>query len=176
MSKRLINEKELAEYSGFKIQTLQKWRLFGKGPVFLKIGASVRYDQADVDPGIGTVSSSGNSAPDPIEIEPSSDSMLIVRSSPSPSMSTLALPPIAPSAICSEICSPPHAAANSARTKISVKRLEEAPSIDSKTLPHYPSPIPWAGSPGCRACEPRVPKPSTAGRARGWSRRPGRRR
>ena len=49
MSKRLINEKELAEYSGFKIQTLQKWRLFGKGPVFLKIGASVRYDKADVD-------------------------------------------------------------------------------------------------------------------------------
>lgn len=49
MAKRLINEKELAEYSGFKIQTLQKWRLLGKGPAFLKCGVSVRYDMADVD-------------------------------------------------------------------------------------------------------------------------------
>ena len=49
MAKRLINEKELAEYSGFKVQTLQKWRLFGKGPIFFKIGASVRYDLSDVE-------------------------------------------------------------------------------------------------------------------------------
>ena len=36
MGQRLINERELSELCGFQIQTLQKWRLFGKGPVFLK--------------------------------------------------------------------------------------------------------------------------------------------
>ncbi|MCP4408801.1 MAG: helix-turn-helix domain-containing protein [Gammaproteobacteria bacterium] len=30
-------------------KTLEKWRITGEGPPFIKIGRSVRYDEADLD-------------------------------------------------------------------------------------------------------------------------------
>ena len=38
-----------AHYVGVARQTLEKWRVAGGGPVFYKIGALVRYRQADLD-------------------------------------------------------------------------------------------------------------------------------
>jgi predicted DNA-binding transcriptional regulator AlpA len=49
MSRRYLSERELAEYSGLAVRTLQKWRLFNEGPPFRKLGGAVRYalDQFD---------------------------------------------------------------------------------------------------------------------------------
>jgi len=49
-TKRFLTEDELAELTGIAVRTLQKWRVFGRGPRFKKIGGtSVRYDRADVE-------------------------------------------------------------------------------------------------------------------------------
>lgn len=40
---------ETAETLNIKPATLKKWRVYGQGPAFLKIGHKVAYDQADVD-------------------------------------------------------------------------------------------------------------------------------
>lgn len=42
-------EDQAAEYLGMKTNTLRQWRFLSKGPVYLKIGRSVRYRQADLD-------------------------------------------------------------------------------------------------------------------------------
>ncbi len=46
--RRLLNEKEVANTLNIKVATLRRWRWAGKGPRFLKIGAAVRYDRADL--------------------------------------------------------------------------------------------------------------------------------
>jgi predicted DNA-binding transcriptional regulator AlpA len=45
---RLWNEREVAQFYGVSVATIRRWRLFRRGPKFLKIGASVRYKPADV--------------------------------------------------------------------------------------------------------------------------------
>ena len=42
-------EEQAAEYLGMKTNTLRQWRFMSTGPVYLKIGRSVRYRQADLD-------------------------------------------------------------------------------------------------------------------------------
>ncbi len=44
----LVNETEAASILKLKVTTLRRWRWAGKGPRFLKIGAAVRYDSADL--------------------------------------------------------------------------------------------------------------------------------
>jgi predicted DNA-binding transcriptional regulator AlpA len=46
---RFIDERELAAMTGLKARTLQRWRVFGKGPRFHKLGGAVRYELADVE-------------------------------------------------------------------------------------------------------------------------------
>lgn len=49
MDEMLMTEKELAEYLGLKPRTLQFWRLFGRGPKFIKISSRlIRYRACDV--------------------------------------------------------------------------------------------------------------------------------
>lgn len=38
-----------AAYTGLSVSTLNKLRVFGGGPVFLKLGRRVAYDVADLD-------------------------------------------------------------------------------------------------------------------------------
>ena len=38
-----------AEYLGMSPKTLEKWRVFGEGPSFYKVGAAVRYAEQDLD-------------------------------------------------------------------------------------------------------------------------------
>ena len=40
----LLNEKEAAEFFGLRPQTLALWRHQSKGPPYIKLGSSVRYD------------------------------------------------------------------------------------------------------------------------------------
>ncbi len=47
--RRVQTEKEAADYSNFSVRTLQKWRVVGGGPKFLKVGRSVRYRLEDLD-------------------------------------------------------------------------------------------------------------------------------
>lgn len=44
-----LTEQDLATRWGISERTLQKWRVRGAGPVFRKIGFSVRYDSRDVE-------------------------------------------------------------------------------------------------------------------------------
>jgi hypothetical protein len=45
----LLNEKQTSRVLGCSVAALRKWRLFGNGPVFVKIGRLVRYREADLD-------------------------------------------------------------------------------------------------------------------------------
>ena len=45
----LWTEDELAEQIGVPIKSLQRWRSYGGGPAFVKIGRSVRYRPASVE-------------------------------------------------------------------------------------------------------------------------------
>jgi hypothetical protein len=46
---RMLNTNEAARYLGLGNSTLTKLRLFGGGPVFLKLGRRVAYDPRDLD-------------------------------------------------------------------------------------------------------------------------------
>ena len=46
---RLLNEKEVASTLNIKVATLRRWRWAGKGPVYRKLGAAVRYHPADLE-------------------------------------------------------------------------------------------------------------------------------
>jgi excisionase family DNA binding protein len=46
---RLVTERDAAELLGVSVRTLQKWRLQGNGPQFVKLGHAVRYDVKDLE-------------------------------------------------------------------------------------------------------------------------------
>ena len=46
---RLLNEKEVEQLYGISKRWLQKRRCIGGGPVFIKIGKSVRYRISDIE-------------------------------------------------------------------------------------------------------------------------------
>ena len=45
----LLNEHDVARITGLSVASVRRWRLQGRGPKFLKLGASVRYRTADVN-------------------------------------------------------------------------------------------------------------------------------
>ncbi|MEI6414931.1 MAG: helix-turn-helix domain-containing protein [Pseudomonadota bacterium] len=45
---RLLNKHEAAAIIGIQPHTLDKWRMTGKGPRFVKVGRHRRYDPADI--------------------------------------------------------------------------------------------------------------------------------
>lgn len=47
--RRVLNEHELADRWGMSHQTLQRWRVMGLGPKFLKLGGRVGYRIEDVE-------------------------------------------------------------------------------------------------------------------------------
>ncbi len=46
---RRLTVQVAAKYTGVSASTLNKLRVYGTGPVFLKIGRRVAYDRADLD-------------------------------------------------------------------------------------------------------------------------------
>lgn len=45
----ILTTPEAAAYLGLAISTLNKWRCYGEGPQFVKLGRAVRYRQDDLD-------------------------------------------------------------------------------------------------------------------------------
>lgn len=44
----LLNEFEVARITGLSVASVRRWRLFRRGPKYLKIGAAVRYKPEDI--------------------------------------------------------------------------------------------------------------------------------
>ena len=61
----LRNTNEAAGYVGLKQRTLEKKRREGSGPVFLKLGGRVLYDQQDLDAWLASCRRTSTSATDP---------------------------------------------------------------------------------------------------------------
>ena len=47
-STSFLNEHQVADHLCISVATLQRWRWANKGPVYFKMGRSVRYDEKDV--------------------------------------------------------------------------------------------------------------------------------
>jgi predicted DNA-binding transcriptional regulator AlpA len=45
---RYLKEQEVSEVTGLSLSTLRNYRCAGKGPSYVKVGASVRYNHDDV--------------------------------------------------------------------------------------------------------------------------------
>lgn len=45
---------EAASYLGISVSSANKWRLYGRGPVYLKLGRRVVYERAALDAWIAT--------------------------------------------------------------------------------------------------------------------------
>ena len=49
MLDQLYNEKETAKLLSLSVKTLQRYRYNGGGPIYIKIGKSVRYKESDIE-------------------------------------------------------------------------------------------------------------------------------
>ena len=47
--KPVMNVQQAACYLGLAVSTLNKWRCYGDGPLFIKMGRSVRYRLKDLN-------------------------------------------------------------------------------------------------------------------------------
>lgn len=45
----LMTVQDASEFLGLSVSTLNKWRCYGKGPVFLKLGRVIRYRKEDLE-------------------------------------------------------------------------------------------------------------------------------
>ena len=45
----ILNEKQVAAYLNMSVSAVRRWRLFRKGPKFVKIGSAVRYKRGDIE-------------------------------------------------------------------------------------------------------------------------------
>ena len=45
----VLTTREAAVYLGLAVSTLNKWRCYGNGPQFLKLGRVIRYRKDDLD-------------------------------------------------------------------------------------------------------------------------------
>jgi len=44
----LLTEHDVARITGLSVASVRRWRLFGQGPTYLKLGAAVRYKPEDI--------------------------------------------------------------------------------------------------------------------------------
>lgn len=58
---RLLDEHEAADILNVAVATLRRWRWAGKPPVFLKLGAAVRYDPVAIEAFIASARRSSTS-------------------------------------------------------------------------------------------------------------------
>lgn len=59
----LLSERELAAICGLSMAAIRRWRLLGKGPRYIKVGAAVRYRLDDVNNWLETRPGGGELAP-----------------------------------------------------------------------------------------------------------------
>ena len=48
VEQEFVNDREASKFSSIATQTFRNWRQNGKGPAYVKIGASVRYSISDL--------------------------------------------------------------------------------------------------------------------------------
>jgi hypothetical protein len=51
---QLLNDYEVAEALAVSVATVRRWRLLRQGPMYIKIGAAVRYKPEDLTAWLGT--------------------------------------------------------------------------------------------------------------------------
>ena len=61
--KQLMTTVETSAYVRHAVQTLAKWRVYGKGPQWIKMGRSVFYERRDVDAWIEAHTRTSTSSP-----------------------------------------------------------------------------------------------------------------
>jgi len=54
MTTDILNTREAADYVRLGKPTMERFRISGEGPVFVKLGGAVRYRKADLDSWIET--------------------------------------------------------------------------------------------------------------------------
>lgn len=59
---RLLNESQVAETLSVSVATVRRWRLYGRGPKYIKVGAAVRYTQEDFERWLASRPAGGESA------------------------------------------------------------------------------------------------------------------
>jgi len=62
MDTSLLNEKQVAMKLGVSLACTRRWRVTGRGPRYLKLGASVRYRAEDVEAWLESCPSGGERA------------------------------------------------------------------------------------------------------------------
>jgi excisionase family DNA binding protein len=55
----LLTEQELAKRLNVSLASVRRWRVNGRGPLFVKVGALVRYRPEDVDAWLGGLAMGG---------------------------------------------------------------------------------------------------------------------
>lgn len=60
---QLLNERDASKILCLSVRTLQKWRLCGRGPSFLKLGHAVRYERAELERFLGDARRASTSDP-----------------------------------------------------------------------------------------------------------------
>ncbi len=48
MDEILLTEREVADFIGKSVKTLHRWRKQGRGPVFMKVGATTMFTRRDL--------------------------------------------------------------------------------------------------------------------------------
>jgi hypothetical protein len=61
MSDRWLDTEGAAEYTGFAVSTLEKYRTYGGGPEFAKVNRSIRYRISALDAWMSAVVASSTS-------------------------------------------------------------------------------------------------------------------
>jgi excisionase family DNA binding protein len=56
----LLTEQELAKRLNVSLASVRRWRMNGRGPVFVKVGALVRYRPEDVEVWLGELAMGGS--------------------------------------------------------------------------------------------------------------------
>lgn len=63
----LLRESEASTRLGLSVRTLQKWRIEGRGPRFVKLGNAVRYEPTEIEEFVREGVRSSTSQPAPPE-------------------------------------------------------------------------------------------------------------
>jgi predicted DNA-binding transcriptional regulator AlpA len=58
----LLNEHDVARITGLSVASVRRWRLLGRGPRYMKIGASVRYHPEALQAFLSTRPTGGESS------------------------------------------------------------------------------------------------------------------
>ena len=45
----MLNDTQVADYLNMSVASVRRWRVYRKGPKFLKIGSAVRYKREDLE-------------------------------------------------------------------------------------------------------------------------------